>query len=51
MIILGIILLIAGFLLGFYLLWIIGLILLLVGLVLLIAGRSGHQYRGRSHWF
>ena len=51
MIILGIVLLVLGFLLGIYLLWILGIILLVLGLVLLLAGRSGHTYGGRSHWW
>jgi uncharacterized membrane protein HdeD (DUF308 family) len=51
MIILGIILLLLGFLLGIYFLWILGIILLVVGVALLIAGRAGHTYGGRSHWF
>lgn len=51
MIILGLILLLAGFLLGIYILWVAGLILLFAGLALLLLGRSGRTYRGRSHWF
>jgi hypothetical protein len=50
-IILGVILLVLGFLLGFYLLWVLGIILLVLGLVLMLAGRSGHAVRGRSHWW
>jgi hypothetical protein len=50
-IILGVILLVLGFLLGFYLLWVAGAILLVVGLVLLLAGRGGHMVGGRSHWY
>ena len=51
MIILGVFLLVLGFLLGFYLLWVLGAILLVVGLVLYLAGRSGHMVGGRQHWF
>ena len=51
MIVLGIILLVAGFLLKFSLLWTIGLILLIVGLVLMVMGRMGHAVGGRSHYF
>jgi hypothetical protein len=51
MIILGVILLIAGFLLGFYLLVVLGLILALAGVGLMLAGRRGHSYGGRSHWW
>lgn len=51
MIILGAILLIAGFLLGIYLLWVIGLILLIAGAVLLLAGHAGHMVGPRSHYW
>lgn len=51
MIVLGIILLLIGFVLAVPVLWTIGVILLLVGLVLLVAGRSGRMVGGRSHWF
>jgi hypothetical protein len=50
-IILGIILAIIGFVLGFGLLWIVGIILIVVGLCLLLAGRSGRMVGGRSHWY
>ncbi|MDT7561835.1 MAG: hypothetical protein QOC75_5476 [Pseudonocardiales bacterium] len=51
MIILGIILLIAGFVTGISILWTIGIILLVVGLVLMVAGRMGHAVGGRRHYF
>jgi uncharacterized protein DUF6131 len=51
MIILGIILLIAGFLLSIHILWVLGIIALVVGLVLMVAGRSGHAIGGRRHYF
>jgi hypothetical protein len=51
MIVLGIILLIAGFLLKMSLLWTIGLILLVVGLVLMVMGRMGHAVGGRRHYY
>jgi Family of unknown function (DUF6131) len=51
MIVLGVILLIAGFITGISILWTIGAILLVVGLVLLVAGRMGHGVAGRSHFF
>jgi hypothetical protein len=41
MIILGLILLLVGFLLGISILWIIGVVLLLVGLVLMVAHVGG----------
>jgi Family of unknown function (DUF6131) len=51
MIILGIILLVAGFLLGISLLWTIGLVLLVIGLVMMVAGRTGHAVGGRRHYY
>jgi hypothetical protein len=51
MIILGIVLLIAGFLLNISLLWIIGIILLVVGAVLAIMGSTGRAVGGRRHYF
>ena len=51
MIVLGIVLLVAGFLLKMSLLWTIGLILLVVGLALMLMGRMGHAVGGRSHYF
>lgn len=51
MIVLGIILLIAGFVLSIHILWTIGIILLVVGLVLMVAGRMGHAVGGRRHYF
>ena len=58
MIILGIILLVAGFLLQSLvptspspILWTIGLILLVVGLVLMVMGRMGRAVGGRRHYY
>lgn len=51
MIILGVILLIAGFALSIPVLWTIGIILLVVGLVLIVVGRMGHAVAGRRHFF
>jgi hypothetical protein len=51
MIILGIILLVAGFLLKISILWTIGLILLIVGVVLMLMGRMGRAVGGRRHYF
>jgi hypothetical protein len=51
MIILGIILLVAGFLFKISILWTVGLILLVVGLVLMVAGRAGHAIGGRRHYY
>jgi Family of unknown function (DUF6131) len=51
MIILGIILLVAGFLFKMSLLWTIGLVLLVIGLVMMVAGRTGHAVGGRRHYY
>jgi hypothetical protein len=51
MIILGIILLIAGFLLKISILWTIGIIVLIVGVVLAILGSTGRAVGGRRHYF
>ncbi|GAC1397207.1 MAG: DUF6131 family protein [Mycobacterium sp.] len=51
MIVLGIILLIAGFVFKISILWTIGLILLVVGVVLMVAGRMGHAVGGRRHYY
>jgi Family of unknown function (DUF6131) len=51
MIILGIILLVAGFLLKIHILWVVGLILLIVGLVLMVMGRMGRAVGGRRHYY
>ncbi len=51
MIILGLVLLLLGFLLKIQILWIIGLILLVVGAVLYIAGSTGRAVGGRRHYW
>ncbi|MFE2480005.1 DUF6131 family protein [Streptomyces sp. NPDC001194] len=51
MIVLGVILLILGFVFGISILWTIGLILLLVGLVLWVLGSVGHAVGGRKHYW
>ena len=51
MIILGIILLVAGFLFKLHILWVIGVILLIVGVVLMVMGRMGRAVGGRRHYF
>lgn len=51
MIILGIILLLLGYLLGIGILTTIGIILIVVGVVLLILGNIGRPVGGRKVWF
>jgi hypothetical protein len=51
MIVLGLILLIAGFVLKISILWTIGVILLVVGAILAIMGSTGRAVGGRRHYF
>ncbi|MEU8546164.1 DUF6131 family protein [Streptomyces roseoverticillatus] len=51
MIILGLILLIVGFLIGFHILWTIGIILVVIGLILWLLGAAGHAVGGRRHYW
>jgi hypothetical protein len=51
MIVLGIILLVVGFLAGISILWTIGIILLVVGAILWILGSVGHAVAGRRHYW
>ncbi|WP_438484012.1 DUF6131 family protein [Streptomyces sp. S186] len=51
MVVLGIILLIIGFLTGIGFLWTIGIILLVVGAVLWLLGSLGHAVGGRRHYW
>jgi len=50
-IVLGVILLIIGFLTGLAFLWTIGLILVVIGLVLWVVGALGHEVGGRRHYY
>ena len=51
MIIIGIILLIAGFVLKISILWTIGIVLLVIGVVLMLMGRMGRAVGGRRHYY
>ena len=51
MIILGLIILVVGFLLHIAILWTIGIIVLVVGLILLLLGAIGHEIGGRRHYW
>jgi hypothetical protein len=51
MIILGIILLVIGFVAGVPILWTIGVILLVIGVVLALLGMAGHAVGGRRHYY
>jgi Family of unknown function (DUF6131) len=51
MILLGIILLILGFVLTVHILWILGIVLLVIGLILAVLGATGRAVGGRPHYF
>jgi len=51
MIVLGVILLIIGFVAKVPILWTLGIIVLLIGAVLAIAGVMGREIGGRRHWY
>ena len=51
MIVLGLILLILGWILGIGILVTIGIILLVIGVVFLILGQMGRAVGGRKYWF
>lgn len=51
MIILGLVLLVVGFLTHLSILWLIGIVLLVVGAVLALAGAVGHGVGGRRHYY
>ncbi|MFD7153543.1 DUF6131 family protein [Kribbella sp. NPDC059898] len=51
MLIVGVILLILGFVLNISILWTVGIILLLVGAVFWILGATGRAIGGRRHWY
>ena len=51
MIVVGIVLLLLGFLLKVAILWTLGIIVLVVGLILALLGMMGHAVAGRRHYF
>jgi len=51
MIVLGVVLLILGFIFGIHLLWVLGVILLVVGAILWIMGSVGRPLAGRRHYW
>jgi hypothetical protein len=50
-IILGLVLLVIGFVLGVPVLWTIGLILLVIGAILFLLGAIGREVGGRRYWY
>lgn len=51
MIILGLVLLVAGFVFNIPILWTIGVVLLVIGAVLFLLGTMGRAVGGRRHYF
>jgi Flp pilus assembly protein protease CpaA len=51
MIVLGVVLLIVGFLTGISIVWTIGVIVLVIGLVLFAMGSMGRAVGGRRHYY
>jgi Family of unknown function (DUF6131) len=51
MIILGIILLVVGFLIKIPILWTIGIIVLVIGAILFLLGMAGREVGGRRHYW
>jgi hypothetical protein len=51
MIIIGVILLILGFITGISILWSIGIVVLVIGLILALLGAVGHSVGGRRHYW
>lgn len=51
MIILGIILLVIGFIAKIAILWTIGIVVLVIGAILALLGVAGREVGGRRHWY
>jgi Family of unknown function (DUF6131) len=51
MIVLGLVLLLLGFVLGIAILWTAGIVVLIVGAVLMLLGRTGRPVGGRAHYW
>ena len=51
MILLGVVLLLIGFIAGIGILWVVGVVLVLVGLALAALGAMGRAVGGRRHYY
>lgn len=51
MIVIGLVLLLIGFIAHIPILWTLGIIVLLIGLVLMVLGSTGRAVGGRRHYF
>jgi uncharacterized membrane protein HdeD (DUF308 family) len=50
-IVLGVVLLIIGFITAVHIIWILGIIAVVVGAILAIMGATGRAVGGRNHWY
>jgi hypothetical protein len=50
-IVLGVILLVIGFITGVNIIWVLGIIAIVVGAILALLGATGRAVGGRSHWY
>jgi hypothetical protein len=50
-IVLGVILLVLGFIIGIPVLYTLGIVLLVVGVILAVMGGTGRRVGGRAHWY
>ncbi|GAB3361206.1 hypothetical protein [Amycolatopsis echigonensis] len=51
MIVLGVILLVIGFITSIHILWSIGIALVVIGAILAVLGGTGRRIGGRAHWY
>lgn len=51
MIVLGVVLLIVGFVFSIPILWTLGIILAVVGVIVALVGAGGREVAGRRHWY
>jgi uncharacterized membrane protein len=51
MIILGLVLMLIGFIAGIPILWSVGILLAVIGLVLMLLGMAGREIGGRRHYY
>ncbi|MCW2655985.1 MAG: hypothetical protein JWR06_178 [Jatrophihabitans sp.] len=51
MIVLGVVLLIIGFVTSVNIIWTLGIIAIVVGAILAIVGMGGREIAGRRHWY
>jgi hypothetical protein len=50
-IVLGLILMVIGFVASIPILWTLGIIVLVIGLILFVLGSMGRQVGGRKYWY